>query len=43
MAKLTKNNYKRFTRKNLLPNTDGSKPYSASAEHIFQQNLQFLL
>ena len=42
MAKLTKNNYKRFTRKNLLPNTDGSKPYSAAAEHIFQQNLQLL-
>ena len=42
MAKLTKNNYKRFTRKNLLPNTDGSKPYSAAAEHIFQQNLQML-
>lgn len=42
MAKLTKNNYKRFTRKNLLPNTDGRKPYSAAAEHIFQQNLQLL-
>ncbi len=42
MAKLTKNNYKRFTRKNLLPNADGSKPYSAAAEHIFQQNLQLL-
>lgn len=42
MAKLTKNNYKRFTRKNLLPNTDGNKPYSAAAEHIFQQNLQLL-
>lgn len=42
MAKLTKNNYKRFTRKNLLPNTDGSKPYSVAVEHIFQQNLQLL-
>ena len=42
MAKLTKNNYKRFTRKNLLPNTDGSKPYSAAAEHIFQQNMELL-
>lgn len=42
MAKLTKNNYKRFTRKNLLPNADGSKPYSAAAEHIFRQNLQLL-
>lgn len=42
MAKLSKNNYKRFTRKNLLPNTDGSKPYSAAAEHIFQQNMELL-
>lgn len=42
MAKLTKNNYKRFTRKNLLPNVDGSKPISQEAEHIFQQNLLLL-
>lgn len=42
MAKLTKNNYKRFTRKNLLPNTDGSKPYSAVSDQMFQQNLQLL-
>lgn len=42
MAKITKNNYKRFTRKNLLPNTDGSEPYSAAAEHVFQQNMELL-
>lgn len=42
MAKLTKNNYKRFTRKNLLPNADGSKPYSAVSDQMFQQNLQLL-
>lgn len=42
MAKLTKNNYRRFTRRNLLPNTNGSKPTSTAAEHIFQQN-QLLL
>ncbi len=42
MAKLTKNNYKRFTRKNLLPNTDGSKSYSVEEEHIFQKNLLLL-
>ncbi len=42
MAKLTKNNYRRFTRKSLLPNTDGSRPSSQAAEHIFQQNLLLL-
>ncbi len=42
MAKLTKNNFRKFTRKNLLPNTDGSKPSSPEAEHIFQQNLLLL-
>lgn len=42
MAKLTKNNFKRFTRKNLLPNTDGSKSYSVEEEHIFQKNLLLL-
>lgn len=42
MAKLNKNNRKRFNRKNLLPNTDGSKPISQEAEHIFQQNLLLL-
>lgn len=42
MAKLTKNNYKKFSRRNLLPNTDGSKPSGAAADRIFQQNIKLL-
>lgn len=42
MAKLTRQNYKKFTRQNLLPKTDGSKPYSAEANRIFQQNTELL-
>lgn len=37
MAKLTKNNYKKFSRRNLLPNTDGSRPVSAAAENTFRK------
>ena len=42
MAKLTKNNYKKFSRRNLLPNTDGSKPSGAAADRIFRQNNELL-
>lgn len=42
MAELTKNNYKKFSRRNLLPNTDGSKPSGAAADRIFQQNIELL-
>lgn len=32
MGKITKNNYKKFTRRNLLPNADGSRPAGAAAD-----------
>jgi len=42
MAKLTKNNYKKYTRRNLLPNTDGSRPTGAEADRIFQKSTKIL-
>ena len=42
MAKLTRNNRNIFSRRNLLPNVDGSKPYSAEAERMFIQNTELL-
>lgn len=42
MAKLTRHNYKKFTRRNLLPNADGSKPNSEQAQALFVQNRELL-
>lgn len=42
MAKITKTNYKKFSRGNLLPKADGSKPTNAAAERIFTQNMELL-
>ena len=37
MAKITKNNYKKFSRKNLLPSADGSRPTGAAADRQFRK------
>ena len=42
MAKITKNNYKKFTRKNLLPNTDGSRPSGEVAERELKKMSRLL-
>jgi hypothetical protein len=42
MTKITKLNYKKFTKQNLLPNEDGSRPNSDSAVEEFKQNTALL-
>lgn len=42
MVKITKSNYKKFGRKNLLPNADGSKPSTQYADNQFVQNRRLL-
>lgn len=37
MPKITKNNRTKFSRQSLLPNPDGSKPYSIEAENRFRK------
>lgn len=37
MAKITKTNYRKFSRRNLLPDTDGSRPSGAAAEREFRK------
>ncbi len=42
MARITKNNYKKFSRRNLLPKADGSKPNDERSDNMFQQNQKLL-
>lgn len=42
MAKLTKHNFKKFTRKNLLPDADGNQPSSSGAKELLEQNMELL-
>ena len=42
MAKLTRHNFKKFTRRNLLPRADGSKPNNKQANDLFKQNIELL-
>ena len=42
MVKITKSNYKKFSKSNLLPNSDGSKPNSDAANNLFVQNQALL-
>lgn len=39
---ITKNNWKKFRRSNLLPNADGTKPTTAQADTLFRQNRELL-
>lgn len=40
--KLTKNNRKKFSRRNLLPDADGTRPTSEAANDLFRQNMELL-
>ena len=42
MWKITKNNFKKFSKSNLLPNPDGSKPNSEVANNMFEKNQELL-
>lgn len=42
MVKITKNNYKKFSKRNLLPNADGSKPNSEQANNMFRKMQELL-
>ena len=42
MSNITKHNYTKFSRKNLLPKADGSRPFTREAEHVFERNEELL-